>query len=124
VGKKKIRLFRYSYSFVPSRIYDRVQNEGAIFVTEVKCPKCGEVINHLVAFSLEENMQDVRLVDEESDWLDWDVSEPVELSCQKIDFTCPFCRAILFTNKGDDCDKRVIEFLKGEDGKPEKVEFT
>ena len=79
----------------------------------VKCPKCGELIDKLVAFSLEENRQTVELSTEvtEQGVLDWSVSDPVELSCKHIDFACPECDEVLFSNDGNSEDDRVSKFL-------------
>lgn len=92
---------------------------------EVRCPKCGELIDHLTAFSLEENMQDVTVDNEGDTNLSWDCSEPVECSCIRINFECPNCNATLFSNKGESRDERVIDFLKtGNYHQKEKVIFT
>jgi predicted RNA-binding Zn-ribbon protein involved in translation (DUF1610 family) len=90
----------------------------------VKCPKCGGKIDNLTAYSLEENEQTVSL---ENNNLNWDCSEVVDGSCKKIQFVCPDCGKVLFTNKGESDDSDVIEFLKtGNYHKKdsEKVEFT
>lgn len=93
-------------------------------MTFVECPKCYEKIDHLVAYSLEENEQCVSL---ENNDLDWDSSEMVDGSCIKIQFVCPECGKVLFTNKGESNDSNVIEFLKTgnyHNKNSEKVEFT
>jgi predicted RNA-binding Zn-ribbon protein involved in translation (DUF1610 family) len=89
-----------------------------------KCPKCETQITSLNAYSLEENLQEVTIENDEND-LSWDCSEPQEGTCKRINFECPECGAVLFTNKGDSRDERVIKFLKtGEYCDREKVEFT
>ena len=95
-------------------------------MNEVKCPKCNHVINHLRAYSLEENEQCVELDGSETD-LDWDTSDVVDGSCRQIEFVCPSCGVRLFVNKGDSRDQRVIDFLKTGEYYPDakvKVEFT
>jgi hypothetical protein len=81
-----------------------------------KCPKCHSEISYLNAYSLEENKQSVGL-DPEKEFLDYEVSETVDGTCQKMDFVCPECNEVLFTNNGDCEDDRVIKFLKGEQKK-------
>ena len=81
-----------------------------------KCPKCDAEIDFLNAYSLEESKQDVYL-DKNKEFLEYDVSETVDGTCQKIDFCCPECGEVLFINKGDCEDKRVIEFLKKKESK-------
>lgn len=78
-----------------------------------KCPKCGAEIDSLVAYSLEENKQTVTLAGEVGDAgvLDWSPSDVVESSCKHIDFECPECGKVLFSNDGDSEDDRVSKFL-------------
>lgn len=73
-----------------------------------KCPKCGAEIDHLNAFSLEENKQEVCL--DETGNLDWGVSETVELSCVKIEFECP---EIIYKNDGSSTDPQIKALLTG-----------
>ena len=85
-----------------------------------KCPECGEEIDTLVAYCLEENKQTVELENEvtEKPILNWGNSEAVEGSCKKIQFECPECSAVLFTNNGNSNDDRVSLFLFTGEYKP------
>jgi len=80
------------------------------------CPKCGAEIDHLEAYSLEENRQIVYL--DPSDLLDWCESETVDGTCDKIDFECPECKEVIYTNKGDSNDQVIIDFLSGKSPLP------
>lgn len=80
------------------------------------CPKCGAEIDHLEAYSLEENRQEVTLIDCPSsrrDLLEWSESEPIEETCVKIDFECPECKEVIYSNDGDSTDQAIIDFLSG-----------
>mgnify|MGYP001564619778 CR=1 FL=1 len=80
-----------------------------------KCPKCSAHIDALNAYSMEENKQEVILgegIYKQKPFLDYGASETIDSSCSKIDFECPECNQILFTNDGDSQDERVINFLK------------
>ena len=82
-----------------------------------KCPKCGELLEHLNAYSLEENRQEVELTKSAATGdvtLDWGLIETVEDSCTKIDFECPNCSAILYTNDGNSLDPKIVAILQGE----------
>lgn len=79
----------------------------------VKCPECGEEINYLNAYSREENKQAVGLF--EGDILEWDLSETIEDTCDRIEFECPECGKIIYTNEGNSQDEWIINFLKGGD---------
>ena len=74
-----------------------------------KCPKCGKHIDALIAYSIEENKQEVTL---EDTFLNYGATETVDSSCSEIDFECPKCQNVIFTNDGDSQDKRIINFLK------------
>jgi predicted RNA-binding Zn-ribbon protein involved in translation (DUF1610 family) len=75
----------------------------------MKCPKCGEPLEHLDSFSLEENRQTIHLDDGEE--LDWSSIEPVEGTTVYISFECPSCNMEIYRNKGDSCDPKIKEFL-------------
>ncbi|VVB51233.1 Uncharacterised protein [uncultured archaeon] len=80
-----------------------------------KCPKCGAEIDHLKAYSTEENLQIVTLnLPEyaEKNPLDWSRADPVEDTCTQIDFECPDCGNVIYSNNGNSQDPAVAEFLK------------
>lgn len=72
-----------------------------------KCPKCNADIDYLQAFCFEQNKYRVHLDNGRTRHrLEWSVSEVVESSETKIEFTCPECNEILFTTRDG-----VIDFL-------------
>lgn len=75
-----------------------------------KCAKCGSKIDHLDAYSLEENLQHISLDADGS--LDWSASEPVDESCVQIEFECPECNQIIYKNKGWSSDPEILRLLK------------
>ena len=79
-------------------------------VIMAKCPKCGAEIDHIVAYSLEENKQDISL-DSDGE-LDWSASEPIDASCVQIEFECPECNQILYKNKGYSTDPEIKKLLQ------------
>lgn len=77
----------------------------------MKCPKCNWEIEFLIAYSLEENRQDVSL-DQDGD-LDYGFSEAIDESCHKMDFECPNCRESIYENDGWPHDPKIYELLGG-----------
>jgi len=76
-----------------------------------KCPQCGEKLEELIAYSLEENKQTITL--DSRGHLDWSASEPIELTCQRIEIECPNCNAIIYKNNGNSEDPRFKQLLGG-----------
>ena len=91
-------------------------------MTKLICPECGEEIDYLITYSLEENKQELFFVGKKNDEFDWSSSEPVEGTCQRIIFVCPYCEEELYRNNGSSNDKEIIKILKSKT--PEKVSFT
>lgn len=76
-----------------------------------ECPHCGATLTYLNAYSLEENKQEVSL--DEDGHLDWSTSDPVEETCEKIDFECPDCGHVIYSNKGNSTDPEITRLLSG-----------
>jgi hypothetical protein len=74
-----------------------------------KCPKCHIEIDHLRAYSLEENVQNVSL---EGGELDWSTSDVVDESCVQIEFECPHCNQVIYKNRGDSTDPEIKRLLQ------------
>lgn len=78
----------------------------------VKCPKCGSEIESVKGYSLEENVQQVTLSNDKKNPLDWDKSDPVDDTCEQIEFECPDCGNVLYRNKGNSQDPVIAKFLR------------
>jgi len=79
-----------------------------------KCPKCKADIDHLNAYSIEEVKQTVSLateVSKDKPLLDWGPEDFVEDTCTHIDFECPECGMVLYSNNGNSEDDNVTAFL-------------
>jgi len=74
------------------------------------CPHCNDNVTELDAFVLEENKYTVELI---RDSLQWSTSDVVESSAVRTVYNCPNCEETLFTVRGEDSDRIVIDFLKG-----------
>jgi len=87
-----------------------------ITLTVPRCPFCGTVIDHLKAYSFEQNKQDVFLERDkhkpENLYLNWEDMETVDCSCSKIEYGCPDCDENLIIDYTTDSNSdKVKEFL-------------
>lgn len=80
----------------------------------VLCPYCKQQIDHLDSVSYEAVCQDVTLDTsmKNMEILDYGDSESVVGSCTKMEFCCPLCGKILYTNNGASDDEKVKRFFK------------
>ena len=80
-----------------------------------RCPHCNDNITELDAFVLEENKYTVEVEEyvKGSPRLRWSTSEAVESSAVRTVYNCRNCEETLFTVRGGDSDRVVIDFLKG-----------
>jgi ribosomal protein S27E len=81
----------------------------------VKCPKCGAELVEVKVYCKEENSYNVSLGEESygKQYLDWDLEDTSEGTCESSEVVCPKCKETLFTIKGDASNSEELkEFLR------------
>ncbi|MEM3432614.1 MAG: hypothetical protein QXG08_01045 [Candidatus Methanomethyliaceae archaeon] len=77
-----------------------------------RCPNCRSPITSLLAYSLVEVKQEVRMGAQGVEWME--ISE-VEDTRRWTNFKCPNCGEIIYANDGNVKDPKLEEILRGEE---------